>query len=205
MRLRLCVITAILLGSMLAARPARAQNAPDPIDHQNELYVSWGLGSVQEFVSVFGSIIDQVIRNSFGGESYTENDDSTGAIGIGYNRHLTPRWTLGGIANFVRYTRTATSMSGMVERARDDYFTVMARTDFRWVNAQYFQIYSSLALGGTYVHSYQMDGGDLSHNGLIYAGQINLLGLRVGHNIGAFLELGFGWNGLIAAGASGTF
>src|SRR5262245_18755879 len=101
MKVRSFLTAAVLVGSILAARPSRAQSTPDQSDAQNELYANLGVFTVQEIASIFGSVIDQVLRNAFGDEMYTESDDSTGAIAIGYNRYLTPRWTVGAISNFV--------------------------------------------------------------------------------------------------------
>jgi hypothetical protein len=121
MMIRSLLITTILLGSILAAHPAHAQSASDPSNHQNELYISWGTGSIQEIALILGSAIGAGLA----GDAEMVNDESTGAIGIGYNRCLTPRWSIGLMFNFLRYSSTITSTGsaisdGYVTQMRDD-------------------------------------------------------------------------------------
>jgi hypothetical protein len=206
---------AVILCLGLTARPAHADDtATTEPDKQNELSLSYGVITLQDFVVLFeviaedvtGAIINGIIMREGGsGVTYTRTTTGTyGAIGAGYNHYLSPRWSVGALFNYEGFTRTLNFSNGDTAQARDDFFALMARTDFRWVNAHSLQLYSGIGLGASYIHSYEVHGSD-SKSTLSWSGQINLLGIRVGHNFGAFAELGFGWNGLLAAGLSGKF
>lgn len=207
MTTRSLLIMTVIIGPLLAMRLAHAQSAPDAGSNHNELYISWGIGSIQEIGLTLGSAIGV----AFSDGTETVDVGSTGAIGIGYSRNLTPRWTFGLMLNFLRYSSTVNSTVSVMpdkrlSQTRDDILTLMARTDIRWVNARYLQLYSSLAFGGAYDDSYQVTSDGVMHSTFTgWAAQVNLLGLRIGHDFGAFVELGFGFNGLVAGGVSDRF
>lgn len=81
----------------------------------------------------------------------------------------------------------------------------MARTDYRYIN-RFLQLYSGVAAGVSAGKSSPKSGtGGDSFSSTDFAFQVNALGLRVGHNFGAFAELGFGYNGIVSLGVSAKF
>jgi hypothetical protein len=205
----------VLCAMILAVHPARAdEGTSGSDDRQNELYASFGVVTLQDLAVAFESIFEDVAssvinaivqREGGSGASYTRTTTGThGAIGVGYNRYLSPRWTVGALFNYEGFTRTLKFSNGDQAQARDGFFALMVRTDVRWVNGNNFQLYSGLAFGGAYVHSYEVNGSE-SQRKVTWAAQLNLLGVHYGHSFGVFAEAGFGWNGLLAAGLSGTF
>jgi hypothetical protein len=197
-------ISLLFLAALLL--PAKAQNDP-----KHELYASYGVISVQDFTILFQTIFEEIeggivngIIMELGGPGITweRQTRGTGAIGLGYNHYLSPRWTLGPFGNYVGYKRVLTFSNGNVATAKDRFYTLLLRTDYRWVNRKGFQMYSGLAAGANYIHSFDTaPGGDELRN-LIPAGQVNALGLRFGNSFGVLVELGFGWNGIAAGGLS---
>lgn len=198
---------AVLLGSILAMHSAHAESTSDQRNSQNELYVSLGFGSIQGLALAFGDALGVALA----GNTEVLSARLIGPLAIGYGRYLTPRWTIGLMFNVLHYTSTSTSTVGPtagsdVRRTQGDIFTLMARTNIRWVNRHHAQLYSGLAFGGVYASLYDVVPDSTRHSTLTgWAAQIDLLGLRVGHDIGAFVELGFGFNGLVAGGISGKF
>ena len=104
-------VTCILLGSM-----ARA-NEPAATFPQNGVYGSFGVLTPQQLVA------SPPIRIYPAVEQPTVN--ATGAIGLGYNRYVTPRWSVGVLGNFVGFN--AISVDGLTSHG--DFWTVMGVTD----------------------------------------------------------------------------
>lgn len=210
MTARETLVVALVVGALLAAQPARANESVPKEYQEHELYGSYGLLTAQDFGILINSateaVIDGVIDAAGGTPgTYKSKTSGTGAIGLGYNSYLSPRWSMGLLANYEGYTRTYFFSTGTVSRLRDDFITLMFRTDFRWVNAQVLQLYSSVAVGGNYIHSYELGNPAKGLENVVPAFQLTPLGLRLGTRVGLFVELGFGWNGLAAAGISGRF
>jgi opacity protein-like surface antigen len=179
---------------------------------KNEIYAHYGVVTVQDFAVIFetlfeeieGAIINGIIMELGGpGVTWTRETTSTGgAIGLGYNRYLKPRWSVGVLGNYQGFKRTLKFSNGNVASAKDNFYTLMARTDFRWVNKPKFQMYTGVGIGGNYIHSYDTSPGGENLRNTVLAGQLNLLGIRFGRDFGVHLEFGFGWNGLAGAGVS---
>ena len=64
------------------------------------------------------------------------------------------------------------------------------------------QLYSGLSAG---VSVFTQSDSSQSDSKTIFAFQVNVIGLRVGHKFGGFFELGFGYDGIINAGLSVKF
>jgi hypothetical protein len=206
----------------LGLQNARAQanynyNRPAAADYlRNEVYAQYGVVNTQSTVivtrrllsDISTAILNAVIEELGFDESinYTRDYAGTrGAIGIGYNRYLAPRWTLGAMANYHGFRTTINFENGQTAFLKDDFYTFMLRTDYRWVNQPGVQLYSGLCLGGTWWQSGYEEPSVNVINNSFFNMQFTPLGIRVGKQIGGFVEFGLGANGLIAGGISGKF
>jgi len=166
---------------------------------RNEFYAEYGVLSTQSIIIGVGQVIADAISD--GDEVIT----STGTIGIGYNRYLSPRWTLGAVGNYSGFRTTHNS--GPSLNSHDDFYTFLVQADVRWINRPGVQLYSGLGLGATFwKFSYDDPRFDsLSFDYWFFHFQYSPLGIRVGRRIGGFLELGFGGSGMLCGGVSGKF
>ena len=98
----------------------------------------------------------------------------------------------------IRYDNGTTSYSSTM------FLSFMPRIDFNYLRRPYFTMYSGIALGITYVsfrNNYSNQADDIS-SGLGFGFQLNGIGFRVGKDIGGFVEIGYGCQGLINLGVS---
>ena len=210
-----------LLVVLLTAQTSEAQynynsNSNQRDDYlRNEVYAEYGVVTVQSAIIVTrrllsdigAAILDTIIQElGFEGIDYEREVAGTnGAIGIAYNRYLAPRWTVGVVANYHGFRTTINFDNGETAFLKDNFYTFLLQTDYRWVNQPAVQLYSGLGLGGTWwKSSYEEPNVSVISNGFFNM-QFTPLGIRVGKQIGGFLEFGIGSNGLISGGISGRF
>lgn len=183
---------------------------------KNEFYAEYGVVTTQSAIIVTRQILSDIavaiidtIINELGYDPGIEYDreftGTKGAIGIGYNRYLSPRWTLGAVANYHGFRTTLNFENGQTSYLNDDFYTFLVQTDIRWVNQPGVQLYSGLGLGATYWRSGYKEPSNNTISNLFFNLQFTPLGIRVGKSIGGFLEFGLGSNGLICGGLSGKF
>jgi hypothetical protein len=205
----------VLTFSAAEAQVNYNQNAPKDDFTKHEVYGEFGVITVQDAIIVTRRLlsdISAVIFNAiveelgFEGIGYERMYTGTkGAFGLGYNYYITPRWSLGGMANYHGFRTTILFDNGSSAFLKDDFYTFHVRTDIRWVNQPMVQMYSGIGMGGTWWKS----GYDEPKVNFINTGFFNMqvtpIGMRVGKQIGGFIEFGLGSNGLLVGGISGKF
>lgn len=182
---------------------------------KNEIYAGYGVASVPQIgISLsfaIGNLLGNTIANgiieALGGTSvtYTEEITGTGAISLGYNGYLSPRFYLGGQTVYERVTDKLVFSNGNTGKYHIDVGTLMLRGGYNWVNQPGFKLYSSAAIGGSLWVFTDPQGYNDMEMDWDMAYQVTPLGLRFGKKWGLYIEGGFGWTGLIAAGISGKF
>lgn len=210
----------LLAAFMLSLPAAEAQynynqNAPRDDYWQHEMYAEYGVITTQDLIIVTRRLlsdISAVILNAiieelgYSGIDYTREYAGTrGAIGLGYNYYVSPRWTVGAMANYHGFRTTILFENGTQAYLKDNFYTFEVRTDFRWVNQPMVQMYSGLGLGGTWWKSGYDDPKVNFINTGFFNMQITPVGIRVGRQIGGFVEFGLGSNGMLVGGISGKF
>lgn len=184
------VLAAVALGT-LAAASASAQEA------RHEVFVGAGDASMVFDLRDIGATIF-----SFGLISY---DDPTGSFQMtaGYQNRFAPRWSAGVTASWARADRNVLFLDTPVDKLERRMWTAMAEARFHWLTRSSVDLYSSLGAGGAWTTDRYEYVAKQTHFDPAY--QLNLIGARVGRELGAFAELGFGWNGIVKAGLSGRF
>lgn len=167
-----------------------------------EVYGAYGLGSAQEIVDGLSDIATSLGTAGLVGSN---TDHRYGPIMLGVNYYLTPRLSAG-----VLYSNTSSRSVISGENTADSYYknaynVFMARTDYRYVN-KIVQLYSGISVGASFAKTKPDNVSNTktaSTTDIAY--QINALGIRAGKKIGAFAELGFGYNGILNLGVSAKF
>lgn len=189
---KLIVIAGLLL---LGMTPVFSQESgsrrQEQADLYNEVYVSYGLGSLYYFV------------NQDEAYSFT----TTGTIMAGFTRTINRVIGVGfqvSYGNVVR-TKDATTYSSSY-RYDDNYWQGIAYVRFRYLNKPMFCMYSGMGIGVT-MDYYTESGTSYNKSGqkLLPAGQMTLLGFRVGRSLAFFGEFGIGTGQIINAGISYKF
>lgn len=169
-----------------------------------------GIGITAGFIigNALGVAVTNAIVEELGGEgvTYTEDISHTGALRMGYNFYPYERWAVGVQGTYERVGDQLTFSNGLVGNKRADVATFMVYSDYKWLNKPMFQMYSGGGLGASFYHFYRVGGTPkISFRSTTFAFQFNPIGMRVGKQIGFFLEMGLGWNGIVNAGISGKF
>jgi hypothetical protein len=83
-------------------------------------------------------------------------------------------------------------------------FTLMPKMEITYVQHGVFAAYSAVAVGVSYLTRKVNNANGTSEAGTLWrvGYQISLVGVRVGKNVGGFLELGYGYQGMFRLGLS---
>lgn len=172
------------------AQQAAAKEKSHQIDLLNEVYASYGLGSLFYF-------INQNSSNSY---------NSPGTFIVGYTRSLNKIIGVGFQLGFTPIT-TQYPLGSSYSKEVNNYLQGLARVKFQYLNKPVFAMYSGVAIGVTLdYYSETSKGGTTTNTQKLYpAGQLTLLGFRVGRG-GAFVgEFGIGTLSILNLGVSFKF
>lgn len=141
----------------------------------------------------------------------TKNENSSGMWGIGYKYHINNRFSAG-----LELSYMASSKDINFKKSDDEYtvhrkssfFLVLPTAQYHYLNREKLQLYGNIGVGlVSYTIKEEKNIGPESfdNNYISLAFQVNPIGLRIGQKFGGFAELGFGYKGIIHAGASMRF
>jgi len=159
----------------------------------NDLYFSYGIGSLYYYIN----------SNTNGNWSFT----SVGTFILGYTRSMNK---VIGVGFQVAYTPISAKYNGNSTGSRNyNYLQALARIKFQYLNKPVFAMYSGVAIGVAmdyYSESgIEVTGGTNRKQEILPAGQLTLLGFRVGRR-GAFCgEFGIGTLSILNLGFSYKF
>jgi len=184
----------ILLLLTLVSSNAYAQ------DQMHEISFFAGTGSLQDIAESFGDIFPTIITMGYIRE---ETEMVTPVLGLNYRYHLNKVVSVGATFNYQQFENKFNLLDRSLFTTDTRYYTFMGRVDFTYLRRRIFQMYSGVGLG----ISHQNESGEdvESYNKTHFAYQANLVGLRLGKEVAGFLELGFGCNGIVAAGIAYQF
>ncbi len=166
-------------------------------DLPNDLYVSYGTGTIFYFIER-----EDLKANSL-----------SGTFLVGFSRSLNKVIAVGFQLSYTKIGRSGTSYdysssypNSYTHEITDNLWQGIANVRFRYLNTTSFCMYSGIGIGVT------MDFYDETYNNtnstgqkLLPAGQMTLLGFRVGRALSFFGEFGIGTNSIINAGVSYKF
>ncbi len=181
----------LLMGQMAVFSQESRSDRQEQADLYNEVYVSYGLGSLYYFV------------NQDEAYSFT----TTGTILAGFTRTINRVIGVGFQASYGNVVRTKEATQYSSAYSYDDnYWQGIAYVRFRYLNKPMFCMYSGMGIGVT-MDYYTEKGSGYTKNGqkLLPAGQMTLLGFRVGRALAFFGEFGIGTGQIINAGISYKF
>ena len=162
---------------------------------RHEVALSVGAWSNSQILSAFehiGSVIVTAGTTSFQDESYV------GPIAAEYFYHPKAWLGVGGIAAFGMNKQDAYFGGTYGGELKDTYYTLMPAVKFDWLRGKHFGMYSKAAVGAT-LRTEKYD--DKSESTVHFNWQASLLGMEVGSpQVRFFAELGFGEQGIFAAG-----
>jgi len=88
--------------------------------------------------------------------------------------------------------------------AEVSYLHVMVRGDYTYYTTEWVNLYSGAAIGLAVVTEEEREEKDTDTE-YWFAFHVNALGARIGKRVAGFVELGFGYNGILSAGITAAF
>lgn len=177
-----------------------AQAFPDDFRHEIKLGIGaepvpWkGIRDNYGFGNVFTvKPFDLLDKNCYG------NLYTTGCIYGSYSYCLLKWLKLGVSVSYSRFWRSY--LSG---KESSTYILSMPFAELTWINKKFFKMYSTVSIGVT-LAKYKDSGISKKEFSLGLSMQYTYLGISAGNKLFAFLELGFGSQGLVGAGMGYRF
>ena len=166
--------------------------------NNNEIRLSFSDGIPFELGSALGNVFVGVFTN----KRVTESS-GTGHWSLAYRNYTSSRIAVGGDVTFqsVSYDFEYKN-SDETGSERINFISVMPAFEFTYYQNNLIRLYGA-ALAGITILNMQTDSSDDSN--VMFAFQVNPVGVRIGKQFGGFLELGAGSKGFITLGASVVF
>jgi hypothetical protein len=193
-------LTLMIAGLFGYSIAVQAQDATQPKEWFNDISVSYSAGSIYYFTGNIG-------HADYPSDFYQNDSDprGMGAFALSYHRKLNNVVAVGFNASYLNLYHNAYDYEdpGLSQTYYDNLFNMLASVRFVYVAKPVITMYSGVCIG------LSLDFGKTTFNGITYtdkkiypAGQLTLMGLRVGKAFGGFAEFGFGTLGIISAGLS---
>jgi hypothetical protein len=193
----------LLAGLLGCSVMSQAQDDRKLKEWFNDVSVSYSAGSIYYFT---GNINHPDYPDMFYGDE--SDPHGMGAFALSYHRKLNKVVAMGFNVSYLNLYYEATDYSdpNQSQKYYDNLFNILASIRFLYVHKPVITMYSGVSIGLT------VDFGKTSFNGIDYtdkklypAGQLTLMGIRIGRSFGGFAEFGFGTLGIISAGLSYRF
>jgi len=196
LKVLLVILCTVIVFSAAAQESSKANN---------DIRLGYGYYSASDLDIInrdaFGIVLRHIIfRDSLLSSKFL----SSGIFMLQYQHQFNKVIHFGGVFTFNPLSTTLEFKNGTTET--DSWFTysLMPRMDFYYINKGIFSMYSGFAVGVSYFscHSKFNDQADQTVTNVSWAYQINALGIRLGKKVGGFIELGFGYQGIVNLGIS---
>lgn len=195
----LTILLIILAGSALYSQ------SYDRSYLKNDVQISYGIPSTDMFLKISSPMLNDIfpderyIRDNYGG---------SGIAMLTYRRVSKSEMFFWGVAAGYNSTKGEVYYLGNPEgELSRSFITVAVEGHYRYQNLKKVQLYSGIGLGysiGTETLTPPTGSEKGPSSGSInrLAYQINVMGIRIGNNIGGFIELGYGYKGIVNVGLS---
>lgn len=191
----LVLLTVFIIGSNVIY----AQNF-----RKHEMNLGIGIFTSNDIIDGLASMI----VNGLALGTVSQNEQSYGTIHLGYKYHINSRFNVGGVFLYEYSTADAYNQNVRIGDFYKNFFTLAAEGGVNYIKSSYFSFYGLLGAGASiYNQKYKEDITNRKESQSIvhFNFQITPIGLKFGNNYGGYLELGFGYRGIISLGAFAKF
>jgi hypothetical protein len=181
-------------GQTQEAKSSKLKN--DQSNLANDFYVSYGIGTLYYFIDNEGMSANTVSGTFLVGFARSINKVIAVGFQLSYARIGRTGMDYGYYPNYNYYNIDMT----------DNMWQGIANIRFRYLNTPTFSMYSGIGMGVTMDYYSKTDSTTtIKGQKLLPAGQLTLLGFRVGRALSFFGEFGIGTNSILNAGVSYKF
>lgn len=171
--------------------------------NKHEINAGVGIFSTSEIIDIFADILTTGIT----GGAYNADKSYTGSFHLGYKYRFTDRVSAGGTLLYEHATADAMINNVKEGDFKNNYYTLAAEMDYRYLNKGNVTLYGTLGAGATlYTQKYTSNEGEKDSNNAVHFNfQITPIGIKYGSRFGVFAEAGFGYKGILSAGLFARF
>jgi len=197
------ILLVLFLSMGILNNTVSAQDLPAT---KNEIRLGYGVLTGPEMANSLMSIWPAIGFQIFKDTIRDYRCSFYGAASLEYMRIVRPWFRIGVTASVNPISTLITGKSGAEFSYNYYLFTLMPRIDFYYVNKGIFSMYSGIEVGASLILWQDRTGSSVSNDtGMSAAFHVNAFGMRVGKDIGAFMEWGYGFRGVVNFGVSGRF
>lgn len=173
---------------------------------KNEVRLGYGVVTGPEVAnalfSIWGTVGYSIMKDTI--VDYTCS--MYGIPTLEYNRKLNPWLSIGASLSVNPINTFMRGKSGVEFTFTYYQVPIMARIDFHYFNKGLVSMYSGLQGGGNLLIFQDRKGfSTVTDTGFGVAWHVNAFGIRIGKTIGAYMEWGVGYRGIVNFGISGQF
>jgi hypothetical protein len=168
-------------------------------EKKHEVTAGFGLGTTTEFVDALADIIVSGLTNN----AYSSDKTYSGVFHLGYKYGITNRFAAGGTFVYEDIKSDTYVEKDKIGKFRNNYYTFAAEAEYKYLRSGSFTLYGLLGAGAT-IYRQKYTANDNSKNesnsNVHFNFQVSPIGIKLGKNIGAFAEAGFGYKGILSVG-----
>ncbi|MCD6597810.1 MAG: outer membrane beta-barrel protein, partial [Bacteroidales bacterium] len=168
---------------------------------RHEIVAGYGMASHQTFKEITVNLAVTIFTV---GNVNTVYQSGSGTFYLGYRYHLSKHFSMGIDAAYQSILEEVRNSDERVGNLKRKYITASALTNISYINRPAFQLYSTISAGyiqgkGNYT---PVEGEEESMTDGFFGFQVNPVGIRFGRTVGGFVELGYGYKGVLNFGLS---
>ncbi|MDR0835717.1 MAG: hypothetical protein LBN11_03935 [Tannerella sp.] len=194
MKIKNSLIISIMIVSSFAEIKAQED------ERKHEISIGIGVWSTSNLSFALGDALVNAI--DFAGNVKFEDQTASPAYHISYKYFPTQKFSIG-----ATMTAGSEKATGRIENQYDGslkriYSNIAIEPAYTYLNRKYFKLYVLAGVGLLYLHQdYTPNNGNKNKQSLYTADfQITPIGIKVGNTLGAYLEGGIGYKGIVSIG-----
>lgn len=193
-----CLIVLTIAGNACLAQEAAQE--------KNEIRLGYGALTGPEMANSLISLWPAIGISIFKDTLKDYQCSFYGAADFEYNRFL-KKWVSVGISLSLNPISTLITTKSDLKLTWNYYLiNVMPKVTFYYINKGILSMYSGVEIGAAMILWKDRQGNTtLYDNGFSAAFHVNAFGIRVGKQLGAYMEWGYGFRGVVNIGISGKF
>ncbi|MCF0049362.1 hypothetical protein LXM25_04790 [Dyadobacter sp. LJ53] len=190
--MRALILQIVLLGSTII--PCTAQDKG-----KSELTISFGIMPAEDVAAEFLTIFFLALAGRFPEGKLDDN-----AFALAYKYHVSERFSLGASGAYNASAQETRFFKWYDNEPRPKTLAIAAESNFFYLKRPKINLYSSMSAG--FFGSWKNEYNGISNTSFISPTlHYSPVGIRVGRDTGGFVELGYGFKGLVSGGLSIRF